>query len=253
VPCPSCDGNLYNDRSNFSKNQTLFPVFGLDGAPLWCIVQSMLCRKCKRRFDANSSAVLLKLPAYVALTYPVATKYAFPNRNCHLNENATKVFDHLMLTYTNGEVYSKLLFNSINRAFIKKLKIYYSAGGRKGRPYLAKDGEFIKQYPPLGDTVRSMHDEASNSSDTPWKISDKDRNTRELQSVTCHDIFAQDHTFSMVKNYQKRLGAKALWDVGTATGEIAAAVLVQSTRTEDFAHAAQMLVNRPWFNTSTQR
>ena len=102
MPCPSCDGNLYNDRSNFSKNQTLFPVFGLDGAPLWCIVQSMLCRKCKRRFDANSSAVLLKLPAYVALTYPVATKYAFPNRNCHLNENATKVFDHLMLTYTNG-------------------------------------------------------------------------------------------------------------------------------------------------------
>ena len=42
VPCPdgACDGTLKSDRSNFSKNKTLFPVFGLDGSLFgawsWC-------------------------------------------------------------------------------------------------------------------------------------------------------------------------------------------------------------------------
>jgi len=42
VPCPSaeCCGFLKNKRSNFSKNQTLFPVFGF-GSPSWCMVQTM--------------------------------------------------------------------------------------------------------------------------------------------------------------------------------------------------------------------
>jgi hypothetical protein len=50
VPCPdaSCSGILQNDRTNFSKNKTLFPIFGLDGAPAWCIVQSMTCPSCRR-------------------------------------------------------------------------------------------------------------------------------------------------------------------------------------------------------------
>jgi len=36
VPCPdpACNGTLRSDRSNFSKNKTLFPTCGLDGPPM---------------------------------------------------------------------------------------------------------------------------------------------------------------------------------------------------------------------------
>ena len=50
-----------------------------------------------------------------------------------------------------------------------------------------------------------------------------------------------------MKNYQKRTGAKAAWTVGTGIGEIAAVALVPSTKTEDFAHAAKQLLDRPTF------
>jgi len=59
-------------------------------------------------------------------------------------------------------------------------------------------------------------------------------------------MFAQDHTHEVTKNYfqKKRLGAMALWDVATETGEIAAAVLVPSTKTIHFSHVAKQLSSR---------
>ena len=253
APCPSdeCCGFLKNDRSNFSKNQTLFPVFGF-GAPSWCVVRTMNCTGCRRRFDANEGRVLLTLPAYIAAQYPVETKYALPNKNSHLSRTATDVFDSIMLTYGNGELCSRILYDSINRDYIQRLKEYYSyvkaSAATTAVSYIAKDGEFIRAHPPLGETIREMCDESLSTPNNPWGISDHDRNTREIQSVKCnHGIMAQDHTFEVVKNYQKRLGAKALWDVATSTGEIACAVLVESTKAKHFSHAARALLSRQCF------
>jgi len=67
--------------------------------------------------------------------------------------------------------------------------------------------------------------------------------------VQCRLTFAQDHTHEATKNchQKKKLGATALWDVSTDTGEIAAAVLVPSTKTTHFAHAAAALTRRKNF------
>jgi len=255
IPCPDghCQGTLSNDRTNFSKNKTLFPIFGLEGPPSWCIVMSMVCGKCQRRFDANDGEVLVNLPDYAADAYPVDTAYALPNYASHLSRNTTDVFASLILTYGNGEMCSKLLYNCLNRAYIRRIKSYYSKAKEKnlfGKPvleYIEKDGCFIKTYPPLGDTIRDMFDEASSTKTNPWRISDYDRHTREMQSVVCEGIFCQDHTFEVVKNYRKRLGAVAAWTCGTQTGEVAAVALVPSTKTEDFAHEATQLTKRPNF------
>ena len=58
---------------------------------------------------------------------------------------------------------------------------------------------------------------------------------------------AQDHTMEMVKNYQRKLGAKACWTVCTETGEIACAVLVENTKCSQYAHAAESLARREKF------
>ena len=263
VACPhaSCEGRLRNDRTNFSKNKTLFPIFGLDGAPAWCMVQSMKCRCCASRFDANDGAVLFNVPDYAAEAYPVEARFAFSNTSCHLSRITTEAFESIMLTYGNGELCSKLLYNVVNRNYISRLKAYYSyikidqpvpppKEGSIEAPdnYISKDAEYIKTFPPSGDSIRDMFDSAFLSDNNKWGVSDHDTNTCEIQAVRCSSIFTQDHTFEATKNYQfKRLGAKAAWDVGTETGEIAAVVLVPSTKTQDFSHAAQQLMKRPGF------
>ena len=255
VPCPdaTCTGHLQNDRTNYSKNKTLFPIYDLNGAPSWCIIMTMVCGCCRRRFNANNGEVLVNLPDYAADEYPVDSTYAFPNYASHLSRSTTEVFSSLILTYGNGEMCSKLMYNAINRAYLRRLKSYLSRAKEKktrAHMYIRKDGVYVKTYPPLGDTIRDMFDEASSSNTNPWRISDYDRHTRELQSVKCEGIFCQDHTFQLVKNYQKRVGAAAAWTCGTSTGEIAVVALVPSTKTEEFAHAAMQLTKRPDFKQS---
>jgi len=216
----------------------------------------MVCGKCRRRFDANEGEVLVNLPDHAADYYPVDHNYAFPNYGSHLSRNTTDVFSSLTLTCGNGEMCSKLLHNCMNRAYLRRVKSCYSKLKEKKestqdeKPILEcvkKDGVYIKTYPPLGDTIRDMFDDASSSKTNPWRISDYERNTREIQAVTCDGIFCQDHTFEPLKNYQKRLGATAAWTCGTSTGEVAAVALVPSTKTEEFAHAAMQLTKRKNF------
>ena len=213
VNCPGCNGHLINQRSNFSKNKILFPVFGLDGPPLWCIVRTLKCADCLTVYKANSGEILAQLPAYAAASYPVEPKYAL-SKNSHLHKSATNVFDFLLTTYGNGDLCSRLLYNSVNRAYLDRVTDYYSycaSTGIKATAYVAREGGFIKAFPPVGDFVRDCFDEAARSSNNPWGICDNERCTHEIQSVSCSFAAAEDHTHQVTKNYyqRKEIGAIA--------------------------------------------
>jgi len=148
INCPRCKAsNLTNDRTNFSKNKLLFPIFVIDGPPLWCMVMSMTCPCCRYRVDANTGEVLCSLPAYARNAYPVETKHAFDNKNLHIGQSATTVFDLLMTTHGNGDLCSRLLYNAINRSYIERVENYYSLQKEGALPYVEKDGEHITKYP----------------------------------------------------------------------------------------------------------
>jgi hypothetical protein len=185
-PCPdsTCRGVLTNIRTHFSKNKTLFPIFGLGGAPSWCIVMKMGCPCCKRQFDSNDAAILLSLPAYIASHYPVEPKYALSNHSFHLAIDATNVLDSIMLTYANGDLCSRLLYTAINKAYMERITGYLSYNKEnpqspvKVHDYIQKNGTFVKQFPPLGDTIRDIYDKAATTNNNRWGISDHDRHTR---------------------------------------------------------------------------
>jgi hypothetical protein len=93
------------------------------------------------------------VPPFAAASYPVDTKYTFSNTNCHLSKPTTDVFDILMVTYGNGELCSKLLYNAMNRAYLQRVEAYYSliqeekkATSTPPSSYVPKDGVYIKQY-----------------------------------------------------------------------------------------------------------
>jgi len=257
TPCPSCKKTtLINDRTNFSKNKILFPTFDLDGPPQWCMVMSMKCNRCKARFDSNNSEILCHLLAHAMLAHPVDSKHATGNTNRHVGRNATNTFDILLPTHGNGDSCSSMLCSAIDRSHLEKVASFCSCHIEKGATttttHVAKDGQCIKSCPPLGESIRAMHDDASNTCHNPWGVSDHDRHTRETQGVQCHSTFAQDHTHEVTKNHlnKKLIGAEALWDVSTETGEIAAAALVPTTKTTHCSHAAMQLTKRPSFKPS---
>jgi len=129
----------------------------------------LVCPCCRRRFNSNEADVLTNIPEHAADAYPVETTYALRNSESHLNRHATEAFSSIVVTYGNGELCSKLLFNAINRDYIRRIKGYYSIekerfdASRQPAKYIEKDGEFMRQHPPLGETIRDMFDTALSS------------------------------------------------------------------------------------------
>jgi len=162
----------------------------------------------------------------------VETKCCLDYKNSHLGRSAAAVFDLVMPTCGNGEFCSGMLYDVMNCSYLERVEDCYSFYKEKQEKevlsYLEKDGSYIVSYPPLGDGIRDSYDVACSNPNTPLQISDHDRHAREIQSVGCRLIFAQDHTHEVCKNcfQKKRMGAVALWDVATETGEIASAVVV---------------------------
>jgi len=81
-PCgmANCQGRIQYQRSNLSKNKVLFPIYMIDGPPIWCIVRPMQCSCCKRKTRMNDLEMLCRLPACVSSWYPVEHKYALGNK-----------------------------------------------------------------------------------------------------------------------------------------------------------------------------
>ena len=253
IKCPGCDvGSLVNDRTNFSKNKVLFPMFRINGPPSWCMVMSMTCGCCRRWHWANGAETLTRVPAYAAASHPVEIKHALA-KSCHIGRDASQVFDELVTTCGNGDLCSRLLCNAANRAHLERVSSCCSCQNKWPGSVTQKciaDTEHLQACPPLGDAVRDACDEASSSNNTPWNTSDHDRHVREIQGVSCSRLCAEDHTRQVCKNHFRRrqLGAVALWDVATETGEIATAVTAPSTQTRHLSHAAIQLSKRDCFN-----
>jgi len=182
---------------------------------------------------------------------------AIKKKASHLSGSAADVFSSIMPTCGNGELCGKLLHNATNRAHLGQLKRHCSKAKEKPLAglttmnHIEKDGVHIKTFPPLGDMVRDLFDQAWCITANHWHLSDCDRHAREMQAVKCSGIFAWDHAFEPIKNCQKSVSAEAAWTVGAETGETAAVASAPSTKTEDFSHAAQQLVKQPKFKPNT--
>jgi len=170
--------------------------------------------------------MLCRLPAHVAAACPVDCKCALRAKNSHNGKGATTIFDQIMTACGNGDLCSRLLCSAVNNSCLEKAARHCSHFAEKNtngtafvKPCVQKDGGHTQLFPPTGETIRELFDDALNNSSTLWGISDHDRHAREIQGVTCRLTVAQDHTFDVLHNCQKKLGASALWDVETETGK----------------------------------
>jgi hypothetical protein len=199
LPCPNsnCNGRLKKDRTNFSKNKVLFPIFALDGPPSWAIVMKYKCPCCNQCTQGNSGELLSMLPPHVAALYPVEPKYALPTATSHLNKNVTVPMELLMPTYANGVVVAKMIYNGITTNYAERMASYFSECKQDGATeesnttaYPKLVGEFMTRFPPTAETIRTMYYESEASSNNFWKLAENKRHMCEIQSVKCETSFA---------------------------------------------------------------
>ena len=58
--------------------------------------------------------------------YPVEPEFTNPNSSFHLHKSVTDLLHPLMTTYGNGEVFSKLIYEGINKDYERRTAEYFS-------------------------------------------------------------------------------------------------------------------------------
>jgi hypothetical protein len=111
----NCPGSLIHDRSNFSKDGEMFPIYESGNPHTWAMVMHYKCNCCDFRVAGNAGELLISLPPHIRDAYHVHPRYA--EGNFHLSKTTTDLLEDVIVTYGNGEYFSKSLYQ--RRVFIK--------------------------------------------------------------------------------------------------------------------------------------
>lgn len=241
---------LNHERTNWSRNRSLFPIFDGTGASTLCILMHYKCETCGLSVAANDGRLLMLLPAHVRSTYPVAPRFA--RGTFHLSKDASTNLEHLMRTYANAKFVSSLWYRKLGEQFEGKVETYLSKNPTL--PFVTFS-EFRKgSLPPSPRSLRSLFLEAEKSPLTPYGYSFMARYAREIQSVSVKigETISIDWTFQTLKNYTNLPGAKAIFTAMTGkTREVLTLGIVASTSVNEVAHMlTEMIQKRKVFSPS---
>ena len=243
LPCPLCKSNdagptlgptLVHDRTNFSKNRLLFPLWNKSGLPSWCIVMHYKCEKCQSRFQGNDGRILANLPEYASGSYPVLPRYA--SGTFHLHQDLTDDLESVMRTYGNAKMFSESMYKKIGTHYTRRVQAYLSKN--PSLPFLSFQDFSSGITPPTDTSIRQAFTEGEYSPLTPYGYSPFSRYEREMQGVKVEEgeNIAFDWTFQAIKNYNLP-GAKAIFTGNKgSTKEIITLAIVKSTATKEVAH-----------------
>jgi hypothetical protein len=237
---------LIHDRTNFMKSRNLFPIFDQGGSVIWASVMVYSCPKCSTRYPGNDGRLLQMLDPQVRHAYPVHPRYAVEGATWHLTKELADDLDDSMLTYGNGDFFCRKMYNRKFRAFEECLENYFSSALADEHEDYIPIRDWIGEFPPSGEALRTLHERAERSSLTPTGISNYNRNKLEIQSVGSSQVFSIDWTFAVVKNYTLP-GAKACFTSMVETGEVCTLGLVATTKVEEIAHLVEQARRRPHF------
>jgi hypothetical protein len=241
---------LAHDRTNFTKNRNLFPIFDQGGSVIWASVMVYCCPQCSTRYPGNDGRLLQMLDPQVRQAYPVHPRYALEGATWHLTKELSDDLDDTMLTYGNGDFFSRKMYNRKFRDFEERLENYFHCllgeeVDEEHECYIPMR-DWIGEFPPPGEALRTLHERAQRSSLNQIGMSNYQRHKLEIQSVGSSKVFSIDWTFAVLRNYTLA-GAKACFTSMVETGEVCAMGLVGTTKVEEAAHMVEQTRRRPHF------
>eukprot|EP00977_Amphora_coffeiformis_P025202 scaffold18625_cov142-Amphora_coffeaeformis.AAC.1 len=121
--------------------------------------------------------MLHTLPFWICEAYPVDPQYIHKGKIWHLHRSVTDLFGNLMPTYGNGDLIARIIYEGINKAYVRKAADYYSYNKSRREhqdtndpndpwdvaPYPTNPHEFCPTRSPTGDDIRDMYEAAKDS------------------------------------------------------------------------------------------
>src|SRR5210317_1459409 len=179
--CPSCMGLglkniLEHERTNYSKNRSLFPLWTNQGTPSWVIYMRYKWTTCNLLIPANDGRLLSSMPPHIAEIYPVSSHYS--SGSFHMDKDLTFDLELLMTTYANSKFISEKLYKKLGAKYIEKCRTYLS---KFPTTDFVPFDEFIAGFfPPSAQSIREYFQAAQYSNLTPYGYLEVDRFKREL-------------------------------------------------------------------------
>ena len=198
------------------------------------------------------------LPAHVAAAYPVPPRYATSEGGFLLHKNAIAFFEHMLKTYANGELCSLFLVRAMASRYLEKARTYLSQ--KLSQPFPDFYSYMNNKWPPNGDSIRRLYQQAEYSSLQPYGYYNALRYTQEIRSVRFEsgDTAAFDHTFAATRAYKDKrsIGMKCFADFNNGrSGAIGGIYAVPKAKLSDVSHgltqAAPRLKNVSVLTTDT--
>ena len=265
IKCPieDCPGLWIHKRLSYGRNKKALPLFGMDGRIDWVFEMKYKCSeagekgegcKCKN-IPASSPSLMALLPPGMSELYPVDPRFIQPK--LHLTKTLTNWLRSTTITYLSAEMFSKLMYEMINKGYVDEVASYTKmwaakvAGSDEGVevPPYPTNFERAGAFPPSGKDLWDIMNQAERSKMTETGVSDHDRHRRELISVKCNLAFAFDHCFATGNCYHDAR-VKNTFNVTNETGQMMASFCCTSTAMVEASHGVEQLVRRPWFNPS---
>jgi len=192
---------LIHEKTNFSHNKTLFPLWTGSGRATPVILMNYKCEFCNSRYKANDGELLTILPAHIRRMHPV--KPVCASGPFHMTTDLAEDLAENVMTCANADVVSKRLYKKLGKSCLSSVKTHPSQ--RPTANYLTVDEYLNHQFPPSGKRLKEACDAASTSQLTNYRHSRDKRSVREIQSVNTSktDKAAVDWTFAVAKNYDR--------------------------------------------------
>jgi hypothetical protein len=145
---------------NFSKNKTLFPVWGKSGRPILSVVMIYQCvlsvlqrsSNMGKRWTLNASWHNCPLTLQISTLF-IPLSMQLGHSIFTATSRRSKMDNNLMITtYANGTKLSNMMFGRLGISYKTKVATYLS---QQPTENIATFEEFIKgSYPPSGRTLR---------------------------------------------------------------------------------------------------
>ena len=177
--CYCCNGHLDHDRTNFSKNKSLFPLWTNSGRPKWCVIMTYKCQHCKITLAGNDGRLLSRMNYNVSSSYPFDPVYA--SGTFHFDQDLSDNLESLMRTYANAKFVSDKLYQKLGQEYERKAHTYLCRSPKTA--FLSRKDFIGTIMPPSHDAIRQYFKDAEYSELKPYGYSNFERYEREMQSV----------------------------------------------------------------------
>jgi hypothetical protein len=242
---------LQHGRTNYSKDNRLFPIWDMQGRPSLAVVMNYECPHCSAKYAGNEGRLLATLPAYARNCYPVDPRFAGMDGpgTFHLHRDCTADLGKWLKTNSSATQYGELIHRRLHTRFERYIDSYLSRPGGKLKDPVKED-EYIRGFRlPSVANIQDYYNRGLKSPVNQYAYSYEERHIRELQQVSTgpEGAIAVDHTFEIMKNFMGYSTLALFTVLCSPTKEIALVLIVSSTAIDQVSHGLIQMSKRKDF------